>query len=196
MALLASELQIYWKDSFMNGKIIPEIRKSTPWVNAARIILVLLIITNVWVIWYNSAKVAADSDKTSKKVATDVAEVVVENYSKLEKKVQKQHVGRINNTIRSLGHFAEFVPLGLLFFFLAESIYSLSGKKRLRRMLFCTVFAVLLSMICATGDEIHQLFVKGRTFQAVDILCDSLGALCGCALAGIITLFLRKRIFK
>ncbi len=180
----------------MNGNLIPAKREVTPWVIAARIVLVLLILANLCFIWLNSAKVATDSDKTSKKVATDVAEIVVDNYAKLEKKVQKAHVTRINDKIRSLGHFAEFVPLGLLFFLLCASLFNLNKHKRLKGLIFCTVFSVLLSALCATGDEIHQIFVKGRTFQAVDILADTLGAFCGCVVAAAVTLVFKKKIFK
>ena len=180
----------------MSGKIIPAKREATTMVIVARVVLVLLIMANLWFIWQNSAKVSKDSNKTSKKVATSVAKVVVKDYQKLDKPAKAKHVSRINDKVRSLGHFAEFVPLGLLFFMLAESLFALQTLNRRRRALFCVAFSVLFSMLCALCDEIHQLFVKGRTFQLGDMFTDTLGALCGCMVAFGITLILKKKIFK
>ena len=180
----------------MGGKLIPAKREATTMVIVARIVLVLLIVINLWFIWHNSAKVSKDSNKTSKKVATSVAKVVVKDYQKLDKTTQIKHVSRINNKVRSLGHFAEFVPLGLLFFMLSESLFALQTVKRWKRVVFCVAFSVLFSMVCALCDEIHQLFVKGRTFQVGDIFTDTFGALCGCMVAFAITLIFKKKIFK
>ena len=156
----------------------------------------LLILANLCFVWINSSKVSKDSDKTSKKLATSVAKVVVKNYKKLDKPTQAKHISRINNKVRTLAHFAEFVPLGFLFFMLAESLFALNTLKRLRRILFCVAFSVLFSMVCALCDEIHQLFVKGRSFQIGDIFTDTFGSLCGCLVATAVALVFKKKIFK
>ena len=42
-----------------------------------------------------------------------------------------------------------------------------------------TIIAFAITVLCAVGDEIHQIFVPGRAFQTSDILVDSAGALIG-----------------
>jgi VanZ family protein len=43
------------------------------------------------------------------------------------------------------------------------------------------VIAVVLSALYAGSDEIHQLFVPGRTSRLEDVLIDTLAALAGVA---------------
>lgn len=47
---------------------------------------------------------------------------------------------------------------------------------------------ILLTLLYAVTDEIHQFFVPGRTFQLFDLFIDSLGAIIGS--------FVFKRIFE
>ena len=79
--------------------------------------------------------------------------------------------------VRKLAHFTEYFILGLL-------CINLCKKKRdiLYAILFCIGYAI--------SDEIHQLFVHGRSFQVRDIVIDSLGALLG------ICLFLKGKVDK
>ena len=48
------------------------------------------------------------------------------------------------------------------------------------------VIALIISIIYAISDEIHQIFVPGRSFQFTDILTDSAGSLLGIAIIGFI----------
>ena len=72
-------------------------------------------------------------------------------------------------------HFTEYAILGILFYFFYRQI--LPQKNGLR--LF--VLAILSSFLYACTDEIHQLFVPGRSGQFTDVLVDTLGASFGCA---------------
>jgi len=174
--------------------LIPRIRKNTKLLSALRFITVVLIVVNLVFIWCNSSKVSKESDKTSKKLATSVAEIVVEDYENLSRPQQNKHVARLNIKIRSMGHFMEFVPLGFLLFMLAVTLFDFREKKLLNVFAFCLVFSLCLSALFALSDEIHQLFVKGRTFQAEDILTDTLGAFSGCIVSSIVTFIFKKKI--
>ena len=178
----------------MIGKLIPNIRKSSKMISAVRILLIALLVFNLVFIWQNSAKVSKESDKTSKKIATGVATVVVDDYEVLPKPEQKKHVDILNSKIRSMAHFIEFMPLGFLFYLLAMSVFDIKEKKFYQKILIYTAIAIILTVFVALGDEIHQLSVKGRTFQARDILFDTSGALLGCIVALVPTFVLRKRI--
>lgn len=78
--------------------------------------------------------------------------------------------------VRKTAHFTEYAILGILFYFFYRQI--LPQKNGLR--LF--VLAILSSFLYACTDEIHQLFVPGRSGQFTDVLVDTLGAFCGCLL--------------
>ncbi|MBQ8588748.1 MAG: VanZ family protein [Clostridia bacterium] len=162
------------------------IRKSSRAVIALRVLFLALIVVNMTFIWFNSAKVSEESTKSSKKIAESITKQVVKDYDSLTKSEQKTHVTKMNTKIRSLAHFGEFIPLGMLFFLLALTLL-VCPKGPWRLVLISLVFSVILSMLCALSDEIHQIFVKGRSFEVKDILTDTLGALCGCGLGILIS---------
>lgn len=169
------------------------LKKCTKGLLFARVIIVLLIILNFGFIWHNSSKESKASDKTSKKIAVTVAETVVDNYKNLSKPVQTKYVNKYNSIIRSTAHFAEFVPLGFLLLLLALSLFSFDGKKILGCLMYCTLFSLVFSFLIALTDEIHQLFVKGRTFQTIDLTVDTAGALLGCAVSALGVMIFKKK---
>ena len=171
------------------------IRKNSVKTLCAKCILIILIIANLGFIWANSAKESTESNKSSKSIAQTVTKKVVKDYDTLPKKEQEKAVSRVNVKIRSMAHFAEFIPLGLFSFLLFFSFFG-PRRKNLWQFVFATVLiSCIFCALCALGDEIHQIFVKGRSFQVEDILTDTLGSFCGCAFVVIvITIFKRKLI--
>ncbi len=172
------------------------IKKNTTKVLIARVLLVILIISNLSFIWVNSSKESTDSTKDSKAIAKTVTEKVVKDYDKLPKTEQKKKVSEMNGKIRSVAHFTEFIPLGLLFFLLALVIFEFRKGKLIKLLLTALILSILLSTLSALADEIHQIFVKGRSFEVKDILTDTLGALCGCAIATIPVVGFKNKILK
>ncbi len=69
-------------------------------------------------------------------------------------------------------HFLEYLPLGVL---LMRAMAVMGGRLRIRALLV-VLFVV---MLYALTDEIHQLFVPGRTLDASDWTMDVLGAAAG-----------------
>lgn len=172
------------------------IKKNTTKVLIARVLLVILIISNLSFIWVNSSKESTDSTKDSKAIAKTVTEKVVKDYDKLPKPEQKKQVSEMNGKIRSMAHFAEFIPLGLLFFLLALAFFEFRKGELIKLLLTAMLLSILLSALSALADEIHQIFVKGRSFEVKDILTDTFGALCGCAIAAIPVVGFKNKILK
>lgn len=79
----------------------------------------------------------------------------------------------INNTeilsliIRKLAHFTEYLILGIL----VSNAIHIHNKKIYLAIIICIIYAI--------SDEIHQLFVPGRSCQITDICIDTLGTLTG-----------------
>lgn len=79
----------------------------------------------------------------------------------------------INNTellsiiIRKLAHFTEYLVLGILTYNLIKNY-----KKKL-------IIAIIICIIYAISDEMHQILVPGRSCELTDVLIDSLGAIFG-----------------
>ena len=69
--------------------------------------------------------------------------------------------------IRKLAHFTEYLILGLLTYNLINN----HNKK--------TYIAIIICILYAISDEIHQIFVPGRSCQILDMTIDSIGSITG-----------------
>lgn len=88
--------------------------------------------------------------------------------------------------IRKLAHFTEYFILGIL-------VYNLISSYNKR-----TYMALIICILYAISDEVHQIFVPGRSCQMYDILIDSLGSLVGIFLIFVCNKILgigKKKIF-
>lgn len=73
----------------------------------------------------------------------------------------------LHNPIRELVHVMEYFVLGILTLNCLKQ--NNVDKKVLITIMFCFIYSVT--------DEIHQMFVPGRTFEYYDIIMDNLGAI-------------------
>lgn len=81
----------------------------------------------------------------------------------------------LNHAARKCAHFTEYLVLGLLA--LRAFVYG----RRVRPWMLLSALA--LSAVYAASDELHQVFVGGRTPSPWDVLIDSSGSAFGLALA-------------
>lgn len=87
--------------------------------------------------------------------------------------------------IRKTAHFSIYAALGMSS---AAAMHSISGKA-IRKIL---IFSVLLCMLYAVSDEIHQEFVSGRAGRAGDVLIDTAGAFTGVLLLMFAAYIIRR----
>jgi len=77
----------------------------------------------------------------------------------------------IHHVIRKSGHFTEYFILSLLV------LRGMRGDSRDVRLGWA-ITAVAIVACYASLDEIHQIFVPGRTPAIADVLLDTVGGLC------------------
>jgi len=80
-----------------------------------------------------------------------------------------ENIELLSFIIRKLAHFTEYLILGFL------TINMLNKNDISKKYLL----SILICIIYATSDEIHQIFVPGRAYQIRDILIDSIGSITG-----------------
>lgn len=85
------------------------------------------------------------------------------------------------NVLRTFAHMLEFMGLSVLLF---NATYATWENK------ITPIIAFTGTVLYATTDEIHQIFVPERAFQVSDILVDSTGALIGVTASFVILNFL------
>lgn len=84
-----------------------------------------------------------------------------------------EQIDLIHIIVRKLGHWSEYFILALL---LMRAVREQFPTRRQRSLL---IWSWVLATLYAAGDEWHQSFVPSRSASGLDVLIDSLGAICG-----------------
>ena len=152
-----------------------------------RIIFLILIIINCITIFYFSNQVADISSGSSGRIVNFIAELLpfIKNMEEAEREIFCSEV--LQPIVRKTAHFSIYALLGFLSMNLAFTYKGTKYQKGLSSFGFGAFYA--------TTDEIHQLFVQGRSGEFRDVCIDSLGVLTGILLA-IFIMFLIRKIFK
>ena len=129
-----------------------------------RTIKIVLLLLWMAVIFAFSSADATESTESSHMVGRIVGRIVMEDFSGWEMEEQEAFAETIDFYVRKSAHFTEYMVLGILCYL------ALEGKKRL---------SWLLGTCYAVSDEIHQLFVPGRSCQLRDVMIDSAGVMAG-----------------
>lgn len=79
-------------------------------------------------------------------------------------------VNIIHNPLRECMHSLEYLILGIL-------TINVLKQASIKENIF--IISILFCFIYAATDEIHQLFIPGRTFEYFDIAMDMIGAVIG-----------------
>jgi len=92
----------------------------------------------------------------------------------------------IHHLIRKTGHFTEYFVLSWLI------LRGIRGEKRETHLRWAVV-AVIIVAAYAALDELHQVFVPGRTAAIGDVLIDTTGGIAGQAVAALLALWVHAR---
>ena len=146
-----------------------------------RIILLILIFLNLAVIFFfshqDSKTSTAVSDSISRQIEIRTPDYATKNQG--EKNVL--HVG-VQRTLRQSAHVFLFFCLGILTFLFLRTFH-------LKWFwYFCNLPA---GFLFALSDEIHQLYVPGRTFGWDDISSDMMGFVLGMLIVEIVVFILK-----
>jgi VanZ family protein len=128
-------------------------------------------------IFYFSSQVSETSGGLSQEIAKTIKNIM--ESSSTETVIDLK---QLNHLLRKLAHFSVYFILGILVF----NAMSRSGKKKISWM-------ILMCVLYAISDEIHQSFVPGRGPSIIDVFIDSTGAITGIIL-GKVYLLKKKRI--
>ena len=151
---------------------------------------VLLILTIMWMIliFSMSAKPADESTEISIAVGRIYCELFYPGYSEMTEDEQLYTAEDIDHPLRKVAHVTEYAVLGTL--------VSLSAGELLsdRKKQFST--ALIISALYAAADELHQLFVPGRSGEIRDVLIDICGVFIGVLIIAVIVFLQRKEAEK
>lgn len=131
-----------------------------------KIITLILIIAWMTLVFYFSNQIADDSSKLS----GGITRAILDFFHILEGKTIEEQA-MIETVVRKLAHFSIYT-LGGILILLHVNLYKIKANKKV-------IITWLLGTIYAITDEIHQLFVPGRSGEIRDVCIDSLGIITG-----------------
>lgn len=95
---------------------------------------------------------------------------------------------KTDENIRVLAHFFEYTCLGISYMLLFHELF-IGTSRSVKR---CVLLSSLAGLAYACSDEIHQIFVPGRSFQLSDIGMDLSGCIIGSAAAAVLIELIKK----
>lgn len=140
-------------------------------MNYKKVFSWFLVFLWMGLIFVQSHKVAAESNKLSK----GVTEIIIETVEKISPDAELDiSLSQLNHIIRKNAHFFSYLILGVLT--LNALITSGGGGYK------SIGLGLLICILYAISDELHQTFIPGRSGEIKDIILDSVGALVGIGL--------------
>lgn len=135
--------------------------------------LILLGLTFVSIFNFSNQDGQASSG-LSRKVARTIIDILPQT-KKLNEQAKNEAVEKSQTIIRKGAHLSIYALVGLLMMNLMCT-YKISNKNKF-------LITILVGIIYASSDEIHQSFIPGRTAAFTDICIDTSGAILGSLIA-------------
>ncbi len=134
-----------------------------------KIIKGLFVVFCLLAIFLFSSDTGSESTKKSDGVIIEFSSIL--GLDHLSQEEQQFIIDTFVVPVRKSAHFLIYFVLGILLIsFFRE--FSLPIKKLI-------LFSILFAFLYACSDEVHQLFVPGRSGRIFDVFIDSVGASCG-----------------
>lgn len=134
-----------------------------------KIIKIIIVLICMFTIFMFSSDNDVESNKKSDGVIINAYKIFLRKN--LSKKEQKYYIEKYVTYVRKTAHFLIYLILGLSIISLIKEYREVDTK--------AIIIALMISVIYAASDELHQTFIPGRSGEIRDIIIDSLGSLTG-----------------
>lgn len=122
-------------------------------------------------IFYFSSQTAVESSSLSGGITENIYQFV-SKIGIIDNSDKYAWLEYLETIIRKVAHMTEYAILGIAVSFSLFVYGNRRGKLVLLNVMICVFYALT--------DEIHQLYVAGRSGQLLDVAIDGCGALIGC----------------
>lgn len=135
-----------------------------------RITVTVLLIGWMVLIFSLSAATAAESSETSGGIIEFLAKIFIADFDELSVSEQESIIESLQFIVRKTAHFALYGILGGLAFLSVVTYTSIPLCIR-------SIMSGAICLLYAISDEIHQLFVPGRSGEVRDVCIDFAGSM-------------------
>ena len=118
------------------------------------------------------------------KISTNTSESTIKaiinifpNIRNMEENEKEQIVSNLQPIVRKLAHFSIYTLGGILIYNFIYT-YDITNKRKM-------IVSFLIGGVYAITDELHQLFIPGRSCEIRDVCIDSSGVLLGICIIAI-----------
>ena len=146
-----------------------------------KIIKLILIILWMGVIFSFSSDDADKSTIKSDGVIIKITETALNK--KLSDKEKKEYTTKYIVPVRKSAHFTLYFILGILVFLFVKDFTVINYK--------VVLISIIVVLLYSISDEVHQLFVPGRSGEVLDVMIDTMGGFISCNILYLI--YRRKR---
>lgn len=146
-------------------------------MNLRKILSTLLVIVWMITIFYFSHQQGTGSSNTSKNVSITIVNML-DIRNEISKEQKEEIVRIIEPIIRKVAHYILYIIGGILIISCINA-YINEDKKIIK-------YTSIIGVLYATSDEIHQLFISGRSGKIEDVIIDSIGIFTGIVIYMII----------
>lgn len=142
-------------------------------MNIKKVLSTILVILWMCTIFYFSHQQGIGSSNTSKKISMIIVNVLdIKNEIPDEEK--QKLIEMIEPVIRKLAHYTIYMIGGIL---IMNCTYAFEKEEKK-----VVIHSGIIGAIYAISDEVHQLFIAGRSGRIADVLIDSIGIFTGIAI--------------
>ena len=146
------------------------------------VFLSLSIMIAVLIFWFSHQTASVSSDE-SEGLIWNVLNFIP-YFARMADSVKLEIIDNVHTLVRKTAHFSIYAALGICVF--NYIITYISAKKK------ALLFSVGICFLYACTDEIHQLFVEGRSGEVRDVFIDTCGALTGICFVLVTAHFILK----
>lgn len=132
-----------------------------------KILNIILIIIWMIIIFNFSGQIGTESGNTSRKFTVQIIKILTGKSLS----IHEPFVDNLQSIIRKLAHFSIYTIGG----FLIMNYQYETNKKEYKKLIYSIIFGGSY----AITDEIHQIFVPGRSGNMFDVGIDTLGVVTG-----------------
>lgn len=140
----------------------------------------LLVLAVMGMIFFFSSQTRAESKRESSRIAEKLVKVFVKDYESLPKTERDEILHKADVFVRKGAHVTEYLLLGItltVFFWLLKKKWFIP---------------VIIGVLYAAGDEIHQIFVENRGPLVSDVFIDIGGLALGIGITALIIFLAHK----
>jgi VanZ family protein len=147
--------------------------------------VISIILAAAWMVFIfsMSAKDAASSSVLSSGICYRICSIFVKGFENMDMEARLEMAASLSFIVRKSAHFIEYTLLGILY----SCCFRSFGTKR------AFLWPSLCGTLYAATDELHQMFVPGRSCQLSDICIDAAGTMLGAAMVFLICRWVSKK---